>query len=118
LKFALGRRRPVGSLCRSSPPSSSSSEVASALGGVIRTYEGGIKPRYVAFSTKRVAVKGEEPSARRAVGALDEGATIEPIRSPFDRVARPEFHFVPYQEKTSNLDRFRSPFDRNARSQS
>jgi hypothetical protein len=91
LKFALGRRRPVGSLCRSSPPSSSlSSEVASALGGVISTYEGGTKPRYVAFSTKRVAVKGEEPSARREVGALDEGATIEPIRSPFDRVARSE----------------------------
>jgi hypothetical protein len=58
LKFALGRLRPVARSVarRSSPPEA----VASALGGVMSTYAGGIKPRCVAFSAERFAVKGKK----------------------------------------------------------
>jgi hypothetical protein len=56
--------------------------LGNGMGGAPRRrYHASVVPK-VAYRTER------EPSARRAGGALDELADLDPFRSPFDRVAR------------------------------
>jgi hypothetical protein len=52
----------------------------------------------VACSNDRGAVKGGEPSARRAGGALGKKTPLDPLRSAFARVARPQSSKVPLKE--------------------